>query len=49
MNKKEDINTITNEMKNVLLKAKKEVKALRDEKKNKKRSFTNQKRVSDFI
>ena len=31
MNKKEDINSITNELKNVLLKAKKEIKQHSDE------------------
>ena len=33
MNKKEDIDSITNELKNVLLKAKKEIKQLKDEQK----------------
>ena len=49
MNKKEDIDSITNKLKNVLLKAKKEIKQLKDEQKKNKCSFANQKRVSDFI
>ena len=50
MNKKEDINTVTNELKNVLLRAKKEINRHKDElKKNKKHSYFNQKIISNFV
>ena len=50
MNKKEDINTVTNEVKTVLLRAEKELNRHKDElKKNKKCSYFNQKRISNFV
>ena len=50
MNKKDNIQSITNDLKAILLKAKKEIKQKNDELKNtKKCSSADQKRISDFV